>query len=621
MSMLAMAHAVIPARCVVPTLAATQRVPNEPMAEKPIDTVRPPQPWLRFSRARTRLVQPGVLLGLALLALLTLLVLVPLARLVLATTADGLDAWRDVLASRLSRNLFWRPLGNTLLLGVATALGSIVLGCFLGWLVVMTDMPGRGLIGALATIPFALPSFALALAWETIFRNDRIGGRFGMLYDLGIVVPDWLAWGLVPVALTLIAHYYSLAFVLISAALASVNGELLEAAEMTGARRSRVLREITLPIVFPAIVSSALLAFAEGVSNFASPALLGLPVRFYTLSTRLYGAINTGQRERGYVLTILLIVIAAAVLWSSTRVGGGRRSYATIGGKGGRRARQPLGVWRWPLFGVALTLCTATTILPGLALLASSFARQTGSLTSGFTAHYWIGTSNPAFAQGQPGVLRNPLLLSATTNTLLLGLSVALVTIVLGLVIGYVVVRGNAGGVGGLVGALSYLPFLIPGVALGAIYVAQFGQPLGPIPALYGTFALLVLGGATATLPFAAQSGRSAMSQIAHDVEEAATMTGASFGRRLLRIFVPLTSRSLIAGGMLVFVSMVRDLSLVVLLVTPTMSLLSVQTFRYAAEGFAQFANAITVIIATISVIATLVARRLQGATQPWNNQ
>ncbi|MBA3877776.1 MAG: iron ABC transporter permease, partial [Anaerolinea sp.] len=63
---------------------------------------------------------------------------------------------------------------------------------------------------------------------------------------------------------------------------------------------------------------------------------------------------------------------------------------------------------------------------------------------------------------------------------------------------------------------------------------------------------------------------------------------------------------------------MVRDLSLVVLLVTPATPLLSVVTFRYASEGFAQFANAITVIIAAISVGATLLARRLQGATQPW---
>ncbi|MGO8609718.1 ABC transporter permease subunit, partial [Rhizobium johnstonii] len=82
---------------------------------------------------------------------------------------------------------------------------------------------------------------------------------------------------------------------------------------LTGASRTRVALRITLPAVAPALVSGFLLAFAEGVSNFAVPALLGLPVRFQTLSTRLYGAISTGDTERGYVLSILLVVIAAVV--------------------------------------------------------------------------------------------------------------------------------------------------------------------------------------------------------------------------------------------------------------------------------------------------------------------
>ena len=95
-------------------------------------------------------------------------------------------------------------------------------------------------------------------------------------------------------------------------------------------------------------------------------------------------------------------------------------------------------------------------------------------------------------------------------------------------------------------------------------------------------------------------------------------MAGAGLFRRLVRIIIPLSSRGLLAGAVLVFVKMVRDLSLVVLLVTPATPLLSVVTYRYASEGFTQFANAITVIIAVISVGATVLARRLQGAAQPW---
>jgi iron(III) transport system permease protein len=571
---------------------------------------------------RHQWLQPTAVLGLLLLLILGAMVVMPLIYLVTTTVqGSGFVVWQQVLLSDLAPNLFWRPLVDTLTIGMWVALGTVFLGGYLAWLVVMTDVPGRAFIGLLASIPFALPSFALALAWEIIFRNDRIGGQTGLLFSLGVDVPDWLAWGYVPIVLTLVAHYFSLAFLLISAALASVNTELLEAAEMTGASRARILRDITLPVVSPAILSSGLLAFAEGVSNFASPALLGLPVRFHTISTRLYGSIQTGQTERGFVLTILLIVIAAAVLWGSTRVVNKRRSYTTITGKGARRRRLRLGALRWPAFGVGLAICMATTIIPGLALLLSSFAQRTGSLSGGLTTHYWFGGSEPTFAQGQPGIFSNPNILQATGNTLLLGLSVALVATLLGLMMGYVVVRGRNRSISNAVGLLSYLPFLIPGVALGAVYIAQFGRPIGPFPALYGTFALLVIAGAAATLPFAAQSGRSAMSQVAGELEEAATMAGANFIRRLGRIFLPLTIRGLLAGAVLVFVNMARDLSLVVLLVTPTTPLLSVLAFRYASEGFAQFSYAITIIIAVISVAATMLARRAQGLAQPWNER
>jgi iron(III) transport system permease protein len=562
---------------------------------------------------------PRAVLSLALVALLVVFVLVPIIRLISATFVDGgLSVWQRVLTSNLSTNLLWRPMLNTLIIGLLVAVGSVLLGGFMAWLVIMTDVPGRKWLGALSAIPTALPTFAVALAWETIFRNDRVGGTVGLIQGLGIDVPDWLSWGLIPIAVTLIAHYYSLAFNLISASLASVNTELLEAADMTGASRMRVLRDVTLPIVTPAIVSSALLAFAEGVSNFAAPALLGSPVRFQTISTRLFGMIQTGQTEVGYALSLTLIVLAAGLLWLNIRLIGGRRSFATMTGKGARRKRTPLGVWRMPAFVLGFALTAATTIVPGIALLISSLSRRTGSLSAGLTLHYWIGDSNPDIAQGQAGVINNPQVLGAALNTLLLGVFVAIGAMILGLLIGYVVVRSKDSPLAQVVGGLSFVPFLIPGVAFGALYIALFGRPIGPLPALYGTLALLVIAGVAYSLPFTSQAGRAAISQIARDLEEAATMTGASFGRRLLSIVTPLASRGLIAGAVLVFVQMARDLSLVVLLATPATAVLSIVAFQYASEGFAQFANAITLMIASLSVAVTLVAQRLQAKSQPW---
>jgi iron(III) transport system permease protein len=573
-----------------------------------------------IARLLSSLSKPEILLRAAVALTLLIFIALPLLQLASVTLReDGLATWQEVTSGRIAQNLLWEPLFNTVLIGILVALGTVTLGGFMAWLVMMTDIPHRRTLGMLSSVPFILPSFAIALSWETLFRNDLVGGRTGLLYDLGIMVPDWLSWGPIPIALTLIAHYYTTPFLLISAALSTVNTELVEAGEITGASRFRILMGITFPLVLPAIVSSAMLTFAEGVSNFTSPALLGLPVRFQTLSTRIFGLINNGQSERAFVLTIILIVIAATLLYINNYFVRRRGSFATITGKAGRRKRQSLGKWQPVALAVAWLIVLSTAIIPILVLVASSLSVRTNSLTSGFSLHYWVGTANPDIAQGQAGVLYNPQILQAAATTILFAIAVAIVGTFFGLLIGYVT-RGINTRSKSLIALLSFIPFFIPGVAFGAMYVAQFGSQFGPIPPLYGTFTLLVLAGMAKTLPFGSQSGRAVFSQISGEIDEAAVLTGASLPRRLLDIFVPLTIRGLIASAVLVFVKMLRDLSLVVLLVTPATFTLSMLAFRYASEGFGQFANAITVIIALIAIVTTWIADRLQGASQPWQN-
>ncbi len=574
---------------------------------------------MAFAALAPARLRPGLVLKLAVLALLVLLIVAPMARTVAATLApEAIGAWSDVLVGRLAPNLFWRPLVNTMILGVVVGVACVGIGGFLAWAVVMTDLPFRRTLGVLSTLPFMIPSFATALAWGGLFRNARVGGDTGWLQGLGLAVPDWLAWGMVPTIVVLVLHYFSLAFTIIAAALATVNSDLVEAAQIAGARGRRILLSIVLPVATPALVAAGSLCFAGAVSNFAAPALLGLPVRMQTLSTRLYGMIEVGQVARGYVIGILLVLISAAILWAGNRAVSGRRSYATITGKGGRARRFALGAARWPLFALAAAILMAATVVPVAILLASSLAPSSSALFSNWTLHYWIGASAPNIAQGTPGIAHNPHILRATGITLGLGLAVALAGMAVGLLAAYVAARYREGWISAAITQIAFLPLLIPGIAFGAAYIAWAGAPIGPFPALYGTFALLVIAGTAYLLPFSAQTGRAVIQQVAGELEEAARLTGARLPRRLAAITVPLAIRGLAAGGILIFVKIIRDLSLVVLLFTPTMPVLSVLAYRYASEGFGQFAHAITVVILVLSILATLIANRLQARSQPW---
>lgn len=561
----------------------------------------------------------GTVLKAVVLIILIFLIVLPLVRVLLSTLQpDTITAWSDVLVGRLAPNLFYKPLTNTLLIGAVVSTGCVLLGGFLAWLVVMTDVPFRKTIGVMATLPFMIPSFAAALAWGTLFRNDRIGGQVGFLQGSGLDIPNWLAWGMVPTLVVLTLHYFSLAFTIIAAALATVNSDLVEAAQIAGAKGRKILLGIILPVTTPALVAAGSLCFAGAVSNFATPALLGLPVRMQTLSTRLFGMIEVGQVERGYVIGILLIVISGAFLWFGNHAVSGRRNYATITGKGGRAKRFNLRTARWPLFSVAMVILLASTIVPVFVLIASSFAPSSAALFSNWTLHYWFGVSNPTIAQGTPGIAYNSEIVRALVITLGLGGAVAFTGMCIGLLSAYTVARYREGLVSALITQISFLPLLVPGIAFGAAYIAYLGAPIGPFPALYGTFALLVIAGTAYLLPFSVQTGRAVIQQVGGELEESARLTGASFVRRLTEITVPLAIRGLAAGGILIFVKIIRDLSLVVLLFTPTMPVLSVVAYRYASDGFAQFANAITVIILLVSIAATLIANLLQTKSQPW---
>src|SRR5690606_19690220 len=213
-----------------------------------------------------------------------------------------------------------------------------------------------------------------------------------------------------------------------------------------------------------AVVSAGSLTFASAVSNFAVPALLGLPVRMQTLATRLFGMIGIGQTARGYVLAILLILVSAVFLWLGNRMISGRRSYATVTGKGGRSKRFQLGASRYPLFAVAFVICFLTTIVPVVILFASSLAPSSSALFSGWNLHYWIGRSNAAIAQGQPGIWHNPGILSATAITVGLGVAVAITTTAVGLLVAFVLARYRDSIISAAINQLTLVPLLVPGI-------------------------------------------------------------------------------------------------------------------------------------------------------------
>lgn len=586
----------------------------------------------RLSRIGYSLTLPRVVIGLSLAFLLFLLVVIPFFRLVQETAvwhpADvrlsgearpgewTLFHWKRTLLGPISSNLFYRPFVRSLETSLAIGIAAVLLGSLVAWLVARTDLPAKRFVAAVAVIPYVLPSYTLALAWLNAFRTERVGGGAGAYHAFfGIDPPEWLAYGFLPIVVTMTLHYYPFAYLMVSGALASVDAQLEEAGEVLGAGRWAVLRRVSFPLILPAILSAFILTFSRALGTFGTPYFLGAPVRYFTLPTMIYSSMVTRSFADGYILALALIAVSAVVIALNQRLLGVRRGFVTIGGKGFRARVTPLGPWRWPAGALVMALIAVAVFLP-LGLLAwQTFMRYPDDYALGnLTLHYWIGQSDEAIAEGEAGILRNSLILGAVWNSAALSVVVALLTGAMGMLLGYAIAKGRGGVLSRLLEQESFLPYLIPSIAFGAIYLAIFTQPIGPVPALYGTFLLLVLVCLAKNVPFAARASIASAMQVAGELEEAATVAGASWIRRFKQIVFPLMLRGSLPGFLLTFIATMRELSLIILLVTPSTRTLTTMTFRYTEQGYAQFADAIIVLIIFLVLAGDWVARRLGRA-------
>jgi len=520
--------------------------------------------------------------------------------------------WERALNSQFSQRLFYQPLINTLVVGICYTVLAMSIGVALAWLLVRTDLPFKKFFSSAILIPYILPSWTIALAWLTVFRNDQIGiGAPGLVQALtGLRPPAWLAYGPVPITFSLSISYFAFSYLLAAAALSSIDASLEDASRIHGATLRAQMRYVTLPLILPALGSAFILTFAHGIGTFGVPAFLGIPARYYLLATSLYDSANTGRFGEAFVMSIVLIALAVLTIAINARVIGSRRQFTTLSGKGSHRRLVSLGKWRIPVAGGMLAFVFCAGFVPVLLLLIQSLQLRLGSYSfSNLSLEYWIGN-----VSGYDGILLDPRIRAATGNSLLLGISVATGTAFIGVLVGYVVVKARGTWLSKWVEQVSFLPYLIPGIAFGAIYLTMWAQPRGPLPALYGTFALLALAALVNRLPYAARTGTSAMIQVGPSLEEAAEVHGAGFFSRFRLILFPLTRRGFLAGFMLSFISTIKDLSLVVLLVTPTTMLLPVMTLQYSELGRPQFANAVAVMIAFVVLFGTWLARRISRA-------
>ena len=522
--------------------------------------------------------------------------------------------WKYILTGKLASAVLWGPLKNSFICGFFTVLVSVPLGSVLAWLMIRTDLPGKKILGLLVTVPYMIPSWTKALAWLAMFRNSTSGAN-GFLAGLGIPVPDWLAYGPIAIVLCMSMHYYAFSYIMVSGALRPINSELEEMGEIQGASKAQILRHITLPLILPSVLSATVMTISKSIGTYGVPANLGNRIGYYTLATKMRTFIDQGPQAVGYAMSIVLVLLAALIIFSNQRIVGVRKSYATVSGKGGRATLMQLGKAKKPLMVFLMVFLFLAMVVPFFVLIMETFQITTGAGygLDNLTLYNWIGKEGEIDKYtNYVGIFRNPNFFSAFWNTIRLTLIASILTAICGQFLGYISSRGRGKWYGDLTEQMVFVPYLMSGIAFSTMYFSMFSRPHlgGLMPSLYGTFTLIVLTSVVKHFPFASKSGTANMLSISVELEEAADIAGASFWKRMSSIIVPLAKNGFISGFMLTFISIAKELDLIIIMMTPTTQTMSYLAFTYSQDGYNQMSDAVSVCVLAFILVCYTVANR-----------
>jgi len=481
--------------------------------------------------------------------------------------------WLDALFNSPQSHV---ALINTLIYTAGSTLLAMSLGVGLAFLATRTDMPGGRFVGAITLMPMLVPPFILVVGWVALadpgsgvinILTSKLVGSKVTLVDVNTMT------GIVWVTGLFLTPYV---YLLVAAGFRNSDSAVEEAARVSGAGPWRLLRTVILPLQRPALLAALLLVVIMAAGDFIIPSTIGLKSRIYLLSSLIWQNTSSFPPRPGLAAAqaLLLVIVGLLCIFLQRRALSRGSRFALLGGKSSGATNFRLGAFRYPLAIVAALFALSSSVFPLLAVLSMSFMK--------FWSPYAFAPQNFTLRNYNYVLFEYPQVWPSARNSLLLALLGATGCIVLAIALAWYIMRMR-GRLAGLVEYAVILPLGIPGIALGlGILSFWIAIPGG----LYGTLWILLLAYITAHIPVALQFVSSALHRIHSELEDASRMAGQSWLGTVLRIDLPLMRPALVGGWLLMYVVILREISLVILLYNPSTIVLSVGLMDVWSSGF-----------------------------------
>jgi iron(III) transport system permease protein len=494
-------------------------------------------------------------------------------------------------------------LWNTLIIAVMATVMAILIGFTLAWILTRTNVPGREKLERLMELPYYMTPLVGALAWAVIagpksgFANQLWKGAGGSGDLVDVYTHFGIAW-------VMALFEGTVAFVMISASMKSMDPALEESARVMGASKLRTTLTVTLPLVMPGVLGATLFVFAEMLGSFAAALVIGIPGRIYVITTAIWDSTLSYPPDygRASAMGLALFIVMFGMLTFYRRVIA-RGSFATITGKAFRPRPMDMGRLAWLLFAFCMLYVLLAVVLPIGALLFTSLQRFATVILS--QAEFTLANYQTALALGP--------VRTAMANSLMLGFGVASVGVLVMVILVWIIYRSQLVGRGSIEYLVMFpqaVPRLVFGLALLWAWINI------PIP-IYGTLWLLALAYFTVMLPLGVRTLAGVVLQIDKSLEECARVCGAGWVYQMRTVTLPLLKPGILAAWLLIFMACVRELGASVFLMGPNSKVIAPSIVNAFATSGTELTAAMA-LIQTFTVIVALVIlfRLTRGMTR-----
>jgi iron(III) transport system permease protein len=549
-----------------------------------------------------------------LLCIVALLSLLPSLRLLMAALLDWQQGSNSSLGRVLSNPSTWTALYNSLYTSGLGTLLSLLLGSLFAFCLALTNIRLKQMWVFLFMLPMMIPPQVTALSWLQLFGPGSILlNSIGLAPSFGSPNPLYSAEG---IALLLGIQHAPLVFLALRTQLQCLPKEQIEAARLNGASLWRVFFDIVLPLCRTALWAGAAIAFVSALGNFGIPAMLGIPISYFVLPIQIYQTLSSfgpSMLSDVAALSVLMGVLAIGIV--SLQGVMQRRHALPLIGMAGRSLDFQLGKWRLATESLLAVMLFAILLLPLLALIATSLVPTLGVPLNGKTLTF---AAWHAIFDNQSATWR------ALINSMMLSVSAALLLMLIALPLAWLLVRYASRPLRWLQNAID-IPYTLPGVVLAIAIILLFSRPLPLLNvSLSGTLMIIFIAYLARFLTVCLKPVHNSMLQLDPAMEEAASLAGANFSKRLRHIVLPLLAPAAFAGALLVFLTAVNELTVSALLWSAGKETIGVVIFNLDESGNKVLASAVSVlVVALVTCVMLLLSglgRYLPKGVIPWQN-